>query len=99
VNRTTDVAEISWIVLLGLAVAFWIAASQTHLKCCSQAWVEDAPSVAAREERAATRARQIKEVHELKKRTQEYAAAFLTGAVGLAIFCYVKARKRRLEQT
>lgn len=84
----------SIVAFVGLALFFWTDANLTHMKCCSQEWVDNAPDPAARDARAEVRARSIVEVAKLKKRSQLYSLSCLAGATGLAIV-FNSIRKKR----
>jgi hypothetical protein len=64
----------------------------------TQDWVDSAPTATIREERAQDRAKANKEVAEMKRKSKEYALAFLAGAVVLSIASYGLGKRRRVEQ-
>jgi hypothetical protein len=92
-GRTNRWLEFGIALLLALAFLAWLNAGFTHLTCCSQEWVDSAPSASIREERAQDRTAAIKKVEEMRRRSHEAALAFLVGGVSLSIFCYLKSRR------
>ena len=73
---------------VGLAIFFWTVTNLTHVRCCSQEWVNEASDSITRAKRAETRARSVAEVNTLKGRSQAYALACMVGAASLAMLYY-----------
>ena len=65
-----------------LAFLFWMDARFTHLNCCSQEWIDTAPTAGIRVEREQARARAVLRVQELKRRSQLHSASCLAVAMG-----------------
>lgn len=85
--------EFAFAVFLVLTLLFSTSANLTHMNCCSQQWVDSAPTANDRAERVEIRARRIKEVAALKRQSHEYALASLVCAIG-SFIGYYSTRKR-----
>lgn len=97
-RRAAAVVLVSGIILLaGLTLMFFTSANLTHLNCCSIDWVESAPTAVARQQRAEVRARAIREVVDLRRKSQEYALICLVGALGLAGFYYICSKREAVS--
>jgi len=82
------------VVLLSLASVFWYAARLTHMRCCSQDWVDSAPTEVVRNDRAKVRAWNLSEVANLRRKTYR-DSLICVGAAAIMSGLYLASRISR----
>jgi len=80
-------------VLGGMTFWFRAAADSYHPNCCSQAWIESAPTAASRAARSELRTRRLEEARAFQKIQTDLAVASAAGALFCA-FLYRHSKRR-----